>query len=206
LSQSDSDEFSFDDAYQGVPPWDIGRPQKELVKIASKGELKGKILDFGCGTGENALYFASLGLDVVGADFSPRAIDKAKTKARERKSRAKFVASDALNPSDALFALSPFVTIVDCGLYHSFDGKDTDRYIRNLSELLSKGGTYILLCFSDRQEGDWGPRRIPKDEIRSKFSGDWKVNYIADAYFENNDPKLTPAIGAKAWLASITKV
>ena len=205
LSQGDPEQFSFDDAYQGAPPWDIGRPQKELVKVASRAEIKGKVLDLGCGTGENSLYFASLGVKVVGADFSSRAIKKAKVKASERKSNAKFVVSDALNPSNELLNLSPFETIVDSGLYHAFEGKDSDRYVGNLGRVLSKGGTYLLLCFSDRQEGDWGPRRIPKKEIESRFSGDWKINYIEEAYFENNDPNLTPTTGAKAWLSSITK-
>jgi cyclopropane fatty-acyl-phospholipid synthase-like methyltransferase len=199
-------EFTFDDAYKGTPPWDIGRPQKEFTRIA-KEEFKGKILDSGCGTGENSLYFASLGFQVVGADFSKRAVEKARGKAMARGLKAKvtFVVSDALNPSDELKREEPFDTIVDCGLYHAFEGSDTDKYIENIRKLLKPGGTFFMMCFSDLQEGEWGPRRVPKSEIEQKFSVGWTINYIKDALFENNDPKLTPPSGARAWLASVSK-
>jgi hypothetical protein len=51
--------FSFNEAYRGNPPWDIGRPQAEFVKIAKQGEIRGRVLGIGCGTGENAFFFAS---------------------------------------------------------------------------------------------------------------------------------------------------
>jgi 2-polyprenyl-3-methyl-5-hydroxy-6-metoxy-1,4-benzoquinol methylase len=74
----------FDDAYRGTPPWDIGRRQPAFVELALAGEIVGRVLDVGCGTGENALYLAQKGLVVAGVDGSPRAIHKAKEKAAER--------------------------------------------------------------------------------------------------------------------------
>ena len=35
-------------------PWDIGRPQPAFVRLADEGRLTGRLLDAGCGTGENA--------------------------------------------------------------------------------------------------------------------------------------------------------
>jgi SAM-dependent methyltransferase len=202
-----AEQGSFDDAYRGIPPWDIGRPQKELVQLVSNGELKGKILDSGCGTGENSLYFARQGFEVVGADFSKRAIDKARTKAVERKeSKVKFVVSDALNPASEVSNEAPFDTIVDCGLYHVFEGDETNRYIANISRLIRTRGLFFIMCFSDKQFGNWGPRRIPKEELESNFSRSWKINYVKDAIFENNAPELLSPEGAKAWLCSITKL
>ncbi len=45
----------FNSVYKGIPPWDIGRPQKEIIRLAEDGEISGRALDVGCGTGENAL-------------------------------------------------------------------------------------------------------------------------------------------------------
>ena len=47
------------------------------MRLEKRGEIKGSILDIGCGTEENSLFFANLGHEVVGVDSSSRAIQKA---------------------------------------------------------------------------------------------------------------------------------
>ena len=37
----------FNSAYKGIPPWDIGRPQKEFIRLAEDGEISGRVLDVG---------------------------------------------------------------------------------------------------------------------------------------------------------------
>ena len=61
------DRSHFETAYAGEAPWDVDRPQSAFVEAADK--IEGSILDSGCGTGENALYFASRGNKVMGIDF-----------------------------------------------------------------------------------------------------------------------------------------
>jgi 2-polyprenyl-3-methyl-5-hydroxy-6-metoxy-1,4-benzoquinol methylase len=67
----------FNSAYEGIPPWDIGRPQREIIRLEKEGEISGRVLDVGCGTGENALYLARLDFEVWGIDAAPAAINKA---------------------------------------------------------------------------------------------------------------------------------
>ena len=74
---------SFNSAYTGTPPWDIGRPQMEFVHLVKANGIQGSVLDVGCGTGEHSLYLAELGHEVWGVDSAPAAINKAKTKAQE---------------------------------------------------------------------------------------------------------------------------
>jgi methylase of polypeptide subunit release factors len=57
-SSLEKDAHFFESVYQVEPPWDIGRPQKEIVQLEQAGEIVGSVLDVGCGTGENALYLA----------------------------------------------------------------------------------------------------------------------------------------------------
>ena len=52
------DEPGFNPAYRGTPPWDIGRPQPDFVRLEEAGEIRGSVLDVGCGSGENVLYLA----------------------------------------------------------------------------------------------------------------------------------------------------
>src|SRR3990172_6380518 len=86
----------FNSAYIGRPPWDIGRPQIEFKRMAEAREITGRVLDVGCGTGENALYIATLGHKVSGIDISPLAIRRAEVKARERGLDVQFEVWDAL--------------------------------------------------------------------------------------------------------------
>jgi hypothetical protein len=59
---------SWDASYtdDGPAPWDLGRPQPAIARLASRGVFAGSMLDAGCGTGEHTLLVASLGLPVLG--------------------------------------------------------------------------------------------------------------------------------------------
>jgi len=190
----------FNEAYRGSPPWDIGRPQAEFVRVAREGGIRGKVLDVGCGTGENAMFFAGLGHEVWGLDAAPLAIEKARRKAVERAAKVKFVLGDALHLEELG---RRFDTITDCGLFHVFSDDDRRAYVKSLKSGLERPGTYIMLCFSDKEPADWGgPRRVSVDEIRQAFSRGWKVNYVREARFSTsfNDE------GGRAWLASVTSI
>ena len=72
------DRSTFENIYAGQPRWEIGRPQKAFIDIAD--QITGSILDSGCGTGENAFFFASRGHKVTGIDFLAEPITIAKQK------------------------------------------------------------------------------------------------------------------------------
>ena len=62
----------WDTSYQGLPPpWDLGRPHTPVIRLADEGAFHGRVLDVGCGTGENALELGRRGLDVCGVDDIP---------------------------------------------------------------------------------------------------------------------------------------
>ena len=150
----------WDSAYQDhLPPWDIGRPQPAFVRLADSGLLSGRVLDAGCGTGEHALLAAARGATAMGVDLSALAIEKARGKATERGLTARFEVADALH----LERLGEsFDTVIDSGLFHVFDDADRARYVTSLAAVIEPGGRYYLMCFSDRQPGEWGPRRRPR--------------------------------------------
>jgi len=190
----------FADRYAtGIPPWDIGRPQSEFVRLAAEGAIRGSVLDVGCGTGENALHLAGLGHEVWGIDGAPLAIERAQTRARARAIEAAFMVGDAR----ALAGLGrTFDTAIDSGLFHVFPDDDRARYVRSLASALKPGGRLFMLCFSEHEPGTEGPRRVTQDEIRAGFSAGWRVDSIRAARFETN----REAGDAQAWLATITRL
>jgi SAM-dependent methyltransferase len=195
----------FDAAYEGTPPWDIGRPQPVFQSLADSGALRGRVLDVGCGTGEHTLMAAALGLDATGVDSSPRAIALARGKAAARRLSARFLVADAL----ALDALGErFDTVLDSGLFHVFDDADRPRYVDALRLVLPVDGRLFLLCFSERQPGTLGPRRVTRSEIEASFADGWRVDSIELAQFAVTEQFATMfgTRAAEAWLAKIARV
>jgi len=172
------DRNTFESASAGQAPWDIGRPQKAFLDVADR--ITGSILDAGCGTGENALFFAGRGQKVTGIDFLAEPITRAK-KAAERGVTATFLVMDALALKDLP---EVFDSVIDSGLFHVFSNDDRRRYVEGLATVLKAGGRLFLLCFSDEEPGTQGPRRVSKKELHDAFAGGWVIESIEPARFE----------------------
>ena len=191
----------WDASYHGGPaPWDIGRPQPVVVRLASEGRFAGAVLDAGCGTGENALHVASLGLSVLGVDVAETALAIARAKAAERGIEAEFAAADALH----LERLGRrFTTVLDCGLFHTFDADERPEYVTSLASVTEHDGTLYVLCFSD-DGPDTGPHPVSREELQAAFTPGNGWNLVAiepdrvQTRFHDN--------GAPAWLATIDRV
>jgi SAM-dependent methyltransferase len=168
--------------------------------LASEGGFAGAVLDAGCGTGENALHVALLGLSVLGVDVAETALAVAREKAGDRGIEAEFAAADALQ----LERLERrFKTVLDCGLFHTFDGHERAGYVASLASVTEHDGTLYVLCFSD-DGPDTGPHPVSQEELRAAFtpSNGWKfaaikADRIQTRYHDD---------GAPAWFATIKRI
>jgi SAM-dependent methyltransferase len=189
----------WDSSYIGsAPPWDIGRPQPAFLRLADADALTGALLDAGCGTGEHTILAAGRGADALGIDVSPRAIEIALRKAGERGVEPRFEVMDALRLQ---MLGDSFDTVLDSGLFHVFDDSARSRYVAALHAVLHEGGHLHLMCFSDRQPGDWGPRRVSERDLRAAFGSGWHIDSLNPDQFDINPGLGTPT--AEAWRADI---
>jgi SAM-dependent methyltransferase len=191
----------WDASYQSGPaPWDIGRPQPAIVRLESAGVFAGAVLDAGCGTGENALHVASLGVTVLGVDVAETALAMAREKAKLRGIKVDFTVADAFQ----LERLGrSFDTVLDCGLFHTFNADERPEYVASLAAVTKQDGTLYVLCFSG-DGPDTGPHPVQREELRAAFNprSGWRIaavepDRIHTRYHEN---------GAPAWLATLQRI
>jgi SAM-dependent methyltransferase len=192
----------WDASYQDGPaPWDVEGPQPAIARVAAAGGFTGAVLDAGCGSGDNALHLASLGLRVLGVDVAGTALARARAKAAELGLDAEFVACDAFR----LERLGRrFETVLDCGMFHTCDAGERPGYVASLASVTGPGATLHLLCFSD-EGADAGPHPVSRDELTAAFGPGtgWRVDAVGP---ERVLTRFHGAAGAPAWLARITRV
>jgi ubiquinone/menaquinone biosynthesis C-methylase UbiE len=176
------------------------------VRLASAGGFSGAVLDAGCGTGENALHIAALGLPVLGVDVAETALAMARKKAKAKATvgstiDVEFAMADAFQ----LERLGRrFQTVLDCGLFHTFNAEERSTYAASLARVTEHDGTLHVLCFSNSGP-DTGPHPISQEELRAAFklSSGWNVvaiepDRIQTRFHDDN--------GAPAWLATIKRI
>lgn len=196
---ADDARLRFEARYERLPSWDVPRPQPLFMELFEQGRIQDPVLDAGCGSGENALFLAAQGLAVWGLDIALPAIGLARAKARDRGlPAARFLTGDALRLDELSIR---FRTVIDSGLLHAMADAERELYVRSLERVLEPGGRFHLLCFSDRQPGDDGPRRLTEQELRRAFADGWQVERLERGRFMTHIHEG----GAKAWYGSFRR-
>ena len=195
-------EAWWDDSYRdGTAPWDIGRPQAAFQRLADDGRWSGTVLDAGCGSGEHTLLAASLGLPALGVDVAETALEMALEKWRERGGPAEFEMADALH----LEHLDrTFDTVLDCGLFHTFDGEEERAYVASLAAVTEPGASLFVLCFREGAPDTEGPHPISEAKLRAVFAPEagWRITALEKSQIEVTfDPGEFPA-----WLVTVERV
>ncbi len=125
----------------------MNEPRPELVQMVKSGRLAPcSAIDLGCGTGDNAIFLANNGFDVIGVDLSQNAISQAKERALSSGSPAKFMVGNVTN----LTGISGvFDLVLDFGCLGCVIGTVArEKYKETLLQLTRSGSIYILLNFA----------------------------------------------------------
>jgi ubiquinone/menaquinone biosynthesis C-methylase UbiE len=185
---------------EGIPPWQIDRPQPEVLQLIEQGKFESPVLDLGCGTGDNTIELARHGLVVKGLDAVTEALERARKKMEQAglKQSPEFVLADALRLAESGLKVR---TVLDCALFHTFSDEERREYILGLEAVLSPGGRLHILSFSELETRQPGPRRLSLSEITGSFGAGWRVeDSVRCRYWDRVRPD-----GAHAWRVSFVR-
>ena len=185
---------------EGIPPWQIDRPQPEVIQLLENWKFESPVLDLGCGTGDNTIELARRGLVVKGLDAVPEALERARKKTEQAglKQSPEFVLADALRLVESGLKVR---TVLDCALFHTFSDEERKEYIRGLEAVLSPGGRLHILSFSELETRQPGPRRLSLSEITGSFGKGWRMeDSVRCRYWDRVRPD-----GAHAWRVSLVR-
>lgn len=161
----------------GFTPWD-GHPQSSALREFVEGtDTPGSALDVGCGTGDSSIFLAQHGWHVTGVDFTPKALEKARGKARAANAAVNFVHADVTHLREAGINGS-FQVIVDNGCFHGMNGGDRDLYVQEITAAAAPGAQLLMIAF--KPSGRFGPAGVDQTEIERRFMPTWSLVSATD--------------------------
>lgn len=189
----------FEEKYQaGYMPWDHGMPDPNLKEIVDRFQIAPcPVLDVGCGTGDNALWFAAHGFEVTGCDLSETAIRMAREKP----------GTECLNLSVQDILRNPypegsFGFIFDRGCFHSVSGDESrSRFVELAAAMLREGGLWLsLIGNADEPMREIGPPQLTAAEVVTSVEPFFEILLLESGFF-GSDQDEPP----RAWICLMRK-
>ena len=161
----------WDRRYSSVKNLWAVKPNRFLV--AEAGDLPpGRALDLACGEGQNAIWLATLGWDVVGVDFSDAAIAKARARAEREGVSVELTCADLLEYDVAAGAFDLALL-----LYLHVPENERRQVLAKAGAALAPGGILVLVGhdLTNMTDGVGGPSDpallYTPDQIASELAG-----------------------------------
>jgi 2-polyprenyl-3-methyl-5-hydroxy-6-metoxy-1,4-benzoquinol methylase len=162
--------------------------------------IQGKILDLGTGPGTQAIKLHERGLSVTATDLSETAIKKAQSiyqninNSNNNKNNVDFrvdnILESGLNENE-------FDYIFDRGCFHVISTDDRKQYLTQVNRILKDNGILFLKCFSDKEQGEEGPYRFSRDQLRETFeSENFKMENMKETVYQGTLNPLPKALFA----------
>jgi methyl halide transferase len=153
----------------GQDRWDLGCPAPPLIDLLASAQAPkaGKISVLGCGSGQDAMLFSTAGFDVVGFDFAPSAIERARATAKARGLDAQFLQRNIFELESE--ALHSFDYVLEHTCFCTLDTVSRPQYVQVVKNLLRPNGQLIALFYTHSQS-DGPPFGIKPEAILDLFT------------------------------------
>ena len=168
---------------QGETPWDRHSSGHELDRVLREWNIEPcRVLDMGCGTGDNAIRLARQGFEVTAFDLVPRAIDLALEKSRPLALNLQFRVADFRR----LNLVEPFPFVFDSGLYHCVRRELLGDWLAFLEKVTLPGSLWLTLTgnANEPQAVDHGPPRVKASELCAELEPLFELIELRETHFE----------------------
>ena len=153
-------------------PWDKGAAHPVIDRMLERDVLHGRVLVPGCGTGHDARALARHGLEVVGLDVAPLALERAKAHP--------LVGNETYRLGD-LFNLPPdlrgtFDAVFEHTCFCAIDPAKRQDYVAAVEQALRPDGRLLAVFFTDPgNDGDGPPFGCRREELDGYFEGIFRL-------------------------------
>ncbi len=138
MEKNPQESDSFDKTYDDEPEM-FGHPYKELQDYFNNCQIRGNLLDLGCGQGRDSLFLASIGYDVTAVDNSKVGVQQMINQAQSQGFKIDGIIDNIKN----LKLEKKFNVILFDMILHGFDDSIQLELLQKYSNSLNKDG---ILC------------------------------------------------------------
>jgi SAM-dependent methyltransferase len=157
---------------EGDTPWDKGDAHPVLRDMIAHGALHGRVLVPGCGAGHDVRALARQGLEVVGLDVAPLALEAARGFPREGTEH--YELGDFFDRPAAL--RGTFDGIFEHTCFCAIDPARRGAYAEAAAAALRPGGRLLAVFFTDPDNGGEGPPfGCTADEVDGLFADNFRL-------------------------------
>lgn len=176
---------------EGRTPWDWGRPNSELLRVADEGGLPGRqFLELGCGTGTNAVAHARRGCSGTAVDLVDVVVDNARSKAKAAGVRVGFRVGDLTK----LDLGGPYESICDVGVCHCMRNRDLAGFLATMKRVPRQGTRWLTRAGNAKETLAEGPPVVTEQEFRKELEPLFRILEAREFRFD-----LGPAFQPLGW-------
>ncbi len=131
-----------------------------------------RVLDLGCGGGDQAKVFVERGYEVVGIDIAPLLIEFAKKQFKENGLKGSFIVGDM---RDIDYCTEFDLCVILSGTFGFFNDEENQKLLRSIQRALKIGGkTFIMFVSANKPS--------KRSRTWSEIEGGWE---LSETWFDN---------------------
>ena len=163
---------------EGRLPWDVGGVPIEFENYLAREAPPGRALVPGCGSAYEAVSLATAGHQVLGIDFSPAAIERARKITQG--STAQLEVADFFSLDSGMFDL-----VYERAFMCALPPSERANWSRKIASVIRPGGFLVGYFFLDGDELDGPPFGIHSEDLDALLGEDFRLEDSR----QTNDPK-----------------